>query len=143
MLTVALIIIALLWRLHGGLALACAMWILAFFYLRSLPPRLKGLPVPWFSVLFGMVCNAVVTISNGGLMPVVGLRQACVPLLKIWILQLPDHHFTFLADQAVLNYCSIGDVFVISGAVLWCIGPSTLVLLTNVRKLLLQQTSQP
>jgi len=143
MLTVALVIIALLWRLHGGLALACAMWILAFFYLRSLPPRLKSLPVAWFSVLFGMVCNALVIISNGGLMPVVGVHRGLAPLLCSWTLQGSAHHFTILADQAALNYCSIGDVFVLSGAVLWCIGPSALVLLTNARKLLQQRTCAP
>jgi hypothetical protein len=132
--TVGLIIVFLLWRLHGGLMLACAMWMLAFAYLRTLPPRLKGLIVPWLSVLLGMVCNALVIISNGGFMPVVGLRPGFKPLLPCWISQVSvrEAHLRLLADQRSLQYCSIGDVFLISGVLLWCIGPT---LLTHVRKL--------
>src|SRR5262249_25801159 len=132
--TVGLIIVFLLWRLHGGLMLACAMWMLAFAYLRTLPSRLKGLIVPWLSVLLGMVCNALVIISNGGFMPVVGLRPAFKPLFPCWISQVSvrEAHLTILADQRSLQYCSIGDVFIISGVLLWCIGPA---LLTLVRKL--------
>lgn len=86
---VALIIFGVLWRLHGGLALACAMWICAFVYMRGLPPRLKGLTVPWFSVLLGMVCNATVVVANDGFMPVVGLRPEVKPLLPSWIAEAP------------------------------------------------------
>lgn len=123
MITVALIISFILWRLHGGLALACVMWSLAFVYLGSLPERLKDLTVPWFSVLLGMVCNATVIIANGGFMPVVGLHRGFKPLLPTWIQELPAHHLTFLADQRSLQYCSIGDLFIISGVLLWSIGP--------------------
>jgi hypothetical protein len=138
MLTIALLICSLLWRLHGGLTLACLMWVLLFRYLRNLPPRLKDLPVPWFSVLIGMFCNAMVTIANGGFMPVVGLRQGFRPLLRTWVSQVPGHHLTILADQASLNYCSIGDVLVISGVVVWCIGPY---LLAQMRRLAVAQAN--
>jgi hypothetical protein len=123
MLIVALAIATLLWRLHGGLTLSCAMWVLAFAYLHTLPPRLKSLRIPWFSVLVGMLCNALVTVANNGFMPVVGLSRGFIPLLRIWIWQTSGQHLTILADQRALNFCSIGDVFILSGAVLWCVGP--------------------
>jgi hypothetical protein len=138
MLTIALVISSLLWRLHGGLTLACLMWILLFLYLRDLPPRLKALPVPWFSVLIGMFCNAMVTIANNGFMPVVGARRGFRPVLRTWVPQVSGHHLTTLADQPGLNYFSIGDVLVISGVVLWCVGPH---LLAQMQRLAVAQAN--
>jgi hypothetical protein len=132
---VALIIFGVLWRSHGGLVPACAMWICAFLYMRSLPPRLKALTVPWLSVLLGMVCNATVVVANEGFMPVVGLRPGLRPLLPSWIPEAAANHFLLLADQRSLYYCSVGDVFIISGALLWCIGPRISGLLPRLRTL--------
>ena len=134
MVTVALIAFGVLWRAHGGLVLACAMWILAFVYMRSLPPRLKRLTVPWFSVLLGMVCNATVVVANDGFMPVVGLRPGLKPALPSWISEVHARHLLVLADQRSLSYCSIGDLLIISGVLLWCIGPRIVGLLARVRK---------
>jgi hypothetical protein len=121
-LTVALILSSLLWRSHGGLALACTMWILAFLYMRSLPSRLKTHVVAWFSVFFGMLCNATVIIANGGTMPVAGLPASFRPWLPSWSPQTSVHHLLVLTDQSSLNYFSVGDVLIISGVLLWAVG---------------------
>jgi hypothetical protein len=118
-----LIALVLLWRTQGGLLFACAMWVLAFVYMRRLPQRLKGLPVAWFTVLLGMLCNAIVTVANDGFMPVTGLPSGFKPLFPSWIPARSASHLVALADQHSLFYFSIGDVLIISGASLWCLGP--------------------
>jgi hypothetical protein len=130
-----LIALLLLWRMHGGLLLACAMWVLAFLYMRRLPPRLKGLPVAWLAVLFGMFCNAIVTVANGGFMPVNGLPSGYEPLLPTWVPARSANYFVFLADQHSLFYFSIGDVLILSGTLLWFLGPWLLRSLTRLRSL--------
>lgn len=118
-----LIALLLLWRTQGGLLLACAMWVSAFLYMRRLPRRLKGLPVAWLAVLLGMLCNALVTVANDGFMPVKGLPSGFKPLFPTWVPARPASHLVVLGDQQTLFYFSIGDVLIISGALLWCVGP--------------------
>jgi hypothetical protein len=128
-----LIVLCLLWRTQGGLLFACAMWVLAFLYMRRLPPRLKGLPVAWLTVLLGMLCNAIVTVANGGYMPVAGLPSNVRPLFPTWIPARPANYLVILADQHYLFYFSMGDVLIISGALLWFVGPWLLRWLTQSR----------
>jgi hypothetical protein len=103
-----LIVLCLLWRTQGGLLFACAMWVLAFLYMRRLPPRLKGLPVAWLTVLLGMLCNAIVTVANGGYMPVAGLPSDVRPLFPTWIPARAANYLVILADQHYLFYFSMG-----------------------------------
>ena len=133
MIVILLIAFVLLWRIHGGVLLACAMWVLAFLYLLRLPPRLKGLPVAWHAVLLGMFCNALVTVANGGLMPLQGLPSGFKPLFPTWIPAGSAHSLVILADQHALFYFSIGDVFIISGALLWWLGPWLLRLVARLQ----------
>jgi len=99
------------------------MWLLAFLYMRRLPSRLKGLQVAWLAVLFGMFCNAIVTVANGGFMPVNGIPSGYKPLLPTWVPARSGNYLVILADQHYLFYFSIGDVLIISGALLWFLGP--------------------
>jgi len=133
MVPIVLIVLLLLWRTHGGVLLACAMWVLAFIYMRRLPPRLKGLPVAWLSVLCGMFCNAIVIVANGGFMPVNGIPSDTKPLFPTWVPARSANYLVFLADQHSLFYFSIGDVLIISGTLLWCVGPRLVRWLTQLR----------
>jgi hypothetical protein len=129
----ALVTLLLLWRTHGGLLLASAMWVVAFLYMRRLPPGLKGLPVAWLAVLLGMLCNAMVSVANDGFMPVTGLPTGFKPLFPTWIAARPANHLVVLGDQHSLFYFSIGDVLIMSGALLWCVGPWLLRSFTRLR----------
>src|SRR4029434_3004104 len=102
MVPVLLIALLLLWRMHGGLLLACAMWVLAFLYMRRLPPRLKGLPVAWLAVLFGMLCNAIVTVANCVFMPFNGIPSGYKPLLPTWVPARSGNYLVILAYQHYL-----------------------------------------
>lgn len=128
-----LIALLLLWRTHGGLVPACAMWVLAFIYMRRLPPRLKGLPVAWLAVLCGMFCNAIVIVANGGFMPVNGIPSGYKPLFPTWVPANSANYLLFLADQHILFYFSIGDILIMSGALLWVLGPWLVRRLTQLR----------
>lgn len=129
----ALIALLLLWRTHGGLLLASAMWVIAFLFLHRLPPRLKGLPVAWLAVLLGMLCNALVTVANDGVMPVTGLPAGFRPLFPTWVPARAANHLVVLGDQHSLFYFSIGDVLIMSGALLWIVGPRLLRAFTRSR----------
>src|SRR5215469_14911893 len=118
---IVLIALFLLWRTQGGLVLACAMWVLAFLYMRVLPQRLKNHTVAWLAVLFGMLCNATVTVANGGYMPVQGFPAGFKPFFPTWVPALPADLLLALADQHSLSYYSFGDLFVIGGVLLWCV----------------------
>lgn len=137
-----LIALLLLWRTQGGLLLACAMWVLAFLYMRNLPPRLKGLPVAWLAVLCGMACNAMVTVANGGFMPVEGFPSGFKPMFPTWIPARPANYLVILADQHYLFYFSIGDILIISGSLLWFVGPWLLRLFTQLRLRLAEASCQ-
>ena len=128
---VVLIALLLLWRTQGGLVPACAMWVLAFLFMRALPPRLKNHTVAWLAVRFGLVCNATVTVANGGYMPVQGFPADFKPLFPMWVPARPADHLLVLADRNLLSYYSFGDLFVIGGVLLWCV---VLWLLPRVRE---------
>ena len=118
-----LIAVLVLWRTRGGVLFACAMWVAAFLFMRAMPRRLKSLTVAWLAILFGMLCNATVTVANDGFMPVSGFPSRFKPLFPIWTPARPANHLLVLADQHSLLYYSIGDIFIISGALLWFVGP--------------------
>jgi hypothetical protein len=109
------------------------MWVVAFVYMRTLPPRLKSLPVAWLAVLSGMFCNAIVTVANGGFLPVHGIPSGYKPLLATWVPAGTANSLRFLADQHSLYYFSIGDVLIISGTLLWFLGPWVLCSFTRLR----------
>ncbi len=64
-------------------------------------------------IIIGMLCNALVTLANDGKMPVINRAQA--PEDSIWILANETHQFLFLADTDVFFYCSLGDLFLLTG----------------------------
>ena len=77
------------------------------------------LSVAWLAVLLGMLCNAMVTVANDGVMPVKGLPSGFKPLFPTWIPARPANHLVVLGDQQSLFFFSIGDVLITSGALLW------------------------
>ncbi len=66
-------------------------------------------------ILLGAVSNAVVTVFNGGFMPVVGMPRSFSPLFPVWQPAHASHGFLLLADHAALHYFSMGDFFLIAG----------------------------
>jgi hypothetical protein len=70
-------------------------------------------------VLFGMLSNTLVTLANGGIMPVVGSMAVGSPF-SVWIPATPQMHLLWLSDHTILLGCSIGDLLmVVPSFLLW------------------------
>lgn len=107
------LLLSFAWREHPDVAICAAFWlsVVSALYLTKLIYRPAGLVV-----LLGAVCNAVVTVFNGGVMPVVGMPNTFSPAFPIWQAAHGNQGLLTLADHASLYYFSIGDFLLMIGA---------------------------
>jgi len=78
---------------------------------------------PWVQagvllILCGLMLNALVTETNGGTMPVVGMPSTLHSASPMWQAATPKTRLPFLADQARLGLFSVGDLVMIFGGIL-------------------------
>ena len=69
-------------------------------------------------MLCGLGMNALVTDSNAGSMPVVGMPSTVRPASPMWQGATSETRMPLLADQARLGLFSIGDIVLIGGGIL-------------------------
>jgi len=69
-------------------------------------------------ILCGLMLNALVTETNGGTMPVVGMPSTLHPASPMWRAATPKTQLAFLADQARLGLFSVGDLAMLFGGIL-------------------------
>lgn len=69
-------------------------------------------------MLCGLMLNALVTETNAGHMPVVGMPSTVHPVNSTWEAATPNTQLTFLADQAKLGLFSLGDLVLLFGGIL-------------------------
>ena len=69
-------------------------------------------------MLCGLGMNALVTDSNAGSMPVVGMPATVRPASPMWQGATLQTRMPALADQARLGLFSIGDIVLLSGGIL-------------------------
>jgi lipoprotein signal peptidase len=107
------LILSVLWKAHPNVAICALFWLSIVWMTHStkLVSRPAGL-----MILLGAVSNAVVTVFNGGVMPVVGMPNSFSPLFPVWQRAHGTHGLLLLADHASLYYFSMGDFFLIAGA---------------------------
>jgi len=105
----------LAWTQHPTIWLceSCAILWLAVRAVRS----------PWFRagvllVLCGLMLNGVVTASNAGTMPVVGMPSTLHPASPMWQAATSKTRLPYLADQARLGLFSAGDLMMLFGGIL-------------------------
>jgi hypothetical protein len=77
-----------------------------------------------FLILLGITSNAFVTLLNGGVMPSVGISPTFQPAAPIWNVS-GKGQWLMLADQAALYRFSIGDIFLITGCLMFLMGTVT------------------
>lgn len=107
------LVLSVLWKAHPDISSCALFWLTVVWMTHStkLVFRPAGL-----IILLGVVSNAVVTVFNGGVMPVVGMPHSFSPLFPVWHQAQANSGFLFLADHACLHYFSIGDFFLLAGA---------------------------
>src|ERR1700692_1072850 len=69
-------------------------------------------------MLCGLGMNALVTDSNAGSMPVVGMPSTVHPARPMWQSATLQTRMPLLADQARLGLFSIGDIALLFGGIL-------------------------
>jgi hypothetical protein len=107
------LILSVLWKVHPDIAVCALFWLSIVWLLHSM--KLVSHPAGLL-ILLGAVSNAVVTVFNGGIMPVVGMPKSFSPVFPVWQQSHGTHRLLLLADHASLYYFSIGDFCLIAGA---------------------------
>jgi hypothetical protein len=69
-------------------------------------------------MLCGLGMNALVTDTNAGAMPVVGMPSTVRPASPMWESATFQTRMPLLADQARLGLFSIGDIVLLGGGIL-------------------------
>lgn len=69
-------------------------------------------------MLCGLMLNAVVTDTNAGAMPVVGMPSTLRPVSPMWEPATSNTRLPILADQALLGLFSVGDISLLLGGTL-------------------------
>jgi hypothetical protein len=108
---VEIIVAWLAWKRTADIAFCFLFWIILIMMLSRLVISRWG--VGWGMVLLGVVSNAVVTLINHGIMPVVGMSNI-VASSPIW---RSNGTWLLLADHASLYYFSIGDLCLAFGVI--------------------------
>ena len=117
----ALLLARLLWQRRPGLATCATFWGLAFVMIVLLgwTGALSG-----YVSFLGIVCNAAVTLANGGFMPVNARRLFRPGARSLWVERQSGQQLLFLADNFGTNFIrfSVGDVLLFSGVLLGAVG---------------------
>ena len=105
----------LAWMEHPAIWLceSCAILWLVLRVIRS-PLVRTGVLL----MLCGLGMNALVTDTNAGSMPVVGMPSTVRPVSPMWQGATLQTRLPLLADQARLGLFSIGDIFLLFGGIL-------------------------
>ena len=105
----------LAWMEHPAIWLceSCAILWLVLRLIRS-PLVRTGVLL----MLCGLGMNALVTDTNAGSMPVVGMPSTVRPASPMWQGATFQTRMPLLADQARLGLFSIGDIVLLSGGIL-------------------------
>lgn len=72
----------------------------------------------------GILCNAAVTLANGGFMPVATHRRLARPARSLWVQRQSGQRLVFLGDNFGNRFIrfSIGDVLLVLGLALALLG---------------------
>jgi hypothetical protein len=113
---ISLLAARILWQRIPGLATCALFWGLAVVVLLLSWPT--GLPQYLFGL--GILCNASVTLANGGFMPVAAHRKQAGPARSLWVQRHTGQRLLFLADNFGNRFVrfSVGDVLLLAGIVL-------------------------
>jgi hypothetical protein len=110
---VALLAARLLWQKVPSLATCALFWGIALAVL------VLGWPagLPQYAFGLGILCNASVTLANGGFMPVAAHRRLIGPARSLWVQRQSGQRLLFLADNFGNRFVrfSVGDVFLLIG----------------------------
>ena len=110
-----------LWQKRPGFATCALFWAGSFVIIVVL----GWVDAPsQYLLAGGIACNALVTLVNGGFMPVASHRKLSGPARSLWVQRTDSQRLTFLADNFGNNTLrfSVGDVLLLFGIILSFVG---------------------
>ena len=107
------------WKEHPNVVMCAAFWLSVIWVIRSTHLIRYG---GGFTILLGVVLNALVTEFNDGVMPVLGMPLHFQTAAPIWHAAQSGNHLLFLADQSSLQFFSIGDLALLMGTSMFLLG---------------------
>lgn len=105
----------LAWMEHPAIWL-CESCAILWLVLRVVRSRLVRTGV--LLMLCGLGLNALVTDTNAGSMPVIGMPSTVRPASPMWQGGTSQTRMPLLADQARLGLFSVGDIVLLGGGIL-------------------------
>jgi hypothetical protein len=111
----------ILWQRRPGLPTCALFWGVSFLVLIVFEWALLA---SQFLIAGGILCNAAVTLANGGFMPVNVRRPMPSGARSLWVQRSSGQHLLFLADNFGNNVIrfSVGDVLLLAGIVIGVFG---------------------
>ncbi len=104
-----------IWQLYPCIATCAVFWLSVVFWraLFIFGEKYLSLKIAWSIMLLGAASNMVVTLANGGYMPVLSEKSS-----SIWVTATNSHKLMALAD--IYSGFSIGDFIIGLGVVVAC-----------------------
>jgi hypothetical protein len=115
---VAVLVTWLAWKHTASLTMCWLFWLTVL----AVEVRIRQVNYGVLFLILGTASNALVTLLNDGVMPVVGMPAKLQATYPIWQMAGAGNRMLILADHASLSYFSVGDL---------CIQVGCLVLLAN------------
>jgi hypothetical protein len=117
---VAVLVTWLAWKHTASLSMCWLFWLTVL----TIEMRIRQFNYGVVLLIVGTASNALVTLLNDGVMPVVGMPATVQARFPIWHMAGAGNRMLILADQASLSYFSVGDL---------CMQAGCLVLLAKVQ----------
>jgi hypothetical protein len=110
----AVLVTWLAWKHTASLSMCWLFWLTVL----TVEIRIRQ---PNYGVVFliiGTASNALVTLLNNGVMPVVGMPASVQAMFPIWHMAGAGNQMLILADHASLWYFSVGDLCIQAGCLI-------------------------
>jgi hypothetical protein len=117
---IAVLVTWLAWKHTASLSMCWLFWLTVL----TIEMRIRQFNYGVVLLIVGTASNALVTLLNDGVMPVVGMPATVQARFPIWHMAGAGNRMLLLADQASLSYFSVGDL---------CMQAGCLVLLAKVQ----------
>ncbi|MGA9389529.1 MAG: DUF5317 family protein [Candidatus Sulfotelmatobacter sp.] len=111
---VAVLVTWVAWKHTASLSMCWLFWLTVL----AVEIRIKQLNYGVVLLIIGTASNALVTLLNDGVMPVVGMPATLQATFPIWHVAGTGNRMLILADHASLWYFSVGDLCMQAGCLI-------------------------
>ena len=109
---VAVVVTWLAWKHTASLSMCWLFWLTVL----AIEIRIRQIDCGVVLLILGTASNALVTLLNHGVMPVVGMPATIQAKYPIWQMAGAGNQMLILADHASLRYFSVGDLCIQAGS---------------------------